>query len=399
MKKGIIMFSVFAAAIVLAIFAVTFVGMDFQKEIRLEVGETEEIYVLHFTLRDMLDVRLKHNGKFFDKFDDDLRRCANARDALFGINEGFADIIERLEDMEREENSSAIEFVGGKEEPFIYKEGQSGVKLSSDIYLKLAAALDSGENIKDAFDLTSPMSIYDMKRLTQKRISFSTNYAASSDARKSNIAIAAGKLNGKEVAKGEKLSFNETVGARSEENGYRKAKTMLFGKYVEDFGGGVCQVSTTLYNAWVRSGFDVGYYKAHSMAVGYVELSTDAMVSEYNDLILVNNSENTVYVSAFCDNDRIVIELYGIKEEYEYDIESEYIGSVPVEEEIIGDIEEDGEYTLVVEKEGSEGVESQSYIIKKKGDTVVEKKLLRKDKYGGERRILKRVLKVKEDVL
>ena len=64
MKKGIIMFSVFAAAIVLAIFAVTFVGMDFQKEIRLEVGETEEIYVLHFTLRDMLDVRLKHNGKF-----------------------------------------------------------------------------------------------------------------------------------------------------------------------------------------------------------------------------------------------------------------------------------------------------------------------------------------------
>ena len=112
MKKGIIMFSVFAAAIVLAIFAVTFVGMDFQKEIRLEVGETEEIYVLHFTLRDMLDVRLKHNGKFFDKFDDDLRRCADARDALFGINEGFADIIERLEDMEREENSSAIEFVG-----------------------------------------------------------------------------------------------------------------------------------------------------------------------------------------------------------------------------------------------------------------------------------------------
>ena len=135
------------------------------------------------------------------------------------------------------------------------------------------------------------------------------------------------------------------------------------------------------------------------MAVGYVELSTDAMVSEYNDMILVNNSENTVYVSAFCDNDRIVIELYGIKEEYEYDIESEYIGSVPVEEEIIGDIEEDGEYTLVVEKEGSEGVESQSYIIKKKGDTVVEKKLLRKDKYGGERRILKRVLKGKEDVL
>lgn len=398
MKKGIITVSVLITAVALVALAVTFVGMDFRREIRLELSDTEEVYTLHFTLKDTLGVSLKNKGSFLNKFDKEVKRGKDERDVLMEINEGFIDIIERLESMEREEIAGAIEFFGGKNDPFDYKEGESGYRLSGDIYRRLIISLDSGESVKNVFDETAPISIEDMKKLTLKRITFSTDFSTSSDARKHNIKLATEKLNGRIVEQGDKFSFNETVGSRNEENGYKKAKTMLSGRYIEDFGGGVCQVSTTLYNAWVRSGLDVGYYKAHSMAVSYVALSSDAMVSEYNDLILVNNSENTIYVSAFCENNKIFIELYGVEQEYQYEIESEYIGGIPIEEEIVGDIDIEGEYLLVVENEGSEGFESQSHLVKKKDGNVIDKILLRKDKYGGERRIVRRVPKVSKKI-
>lgn len=87
--------------------------------------------------------------------------------------------------------------------------------------------------------------------------SFSTNYKDSPEERKFNIRLALKSLDGKSVMPGEEFSFNKVVGLRTEERGYKKALVIFKGRYTEGVGGGVCQVSSTLYNAWLLGGLDV----------------------------------------------------------------------------------------------------------------------------------------------
>ena len=87
--------------------------------------------------------------------------------------------------------------------------------------------------------------------------SYTTHYAESNAGRAHNVALAASRLNGRAIAPGEVLSFNACAGARTEGNGYRAAPVILEGKFVSGVGGGVCQVSTTLYNAALLAGLSV----------------------------------------------------------------------------------------------------------------------------------------------
>lgn len=97
-----------------------------------------------------------------------------------------------------------------------------------------------------------------------------------------NIALAAEKINGCILADGEEFSFNGRVGARTESNGFLSAPIILEGDFVEGVGGGVCQASTTVYNAALLAGMEITEQHPHSLRVGYVEPSFDAMVSGKN---------------------------------------------------------------------------------------------------------------------
>ena len=192
------------------------------------------------------------------------------------------------------------------------------------------------------------------------------------------------------IKAGEKLSFNTIVGARTEERGYANAKVILWGEYVDGVGGGVCQVSTTLYNAWIRAGLGTEQVVNHSLPSSYCELSQDATVSEYTDMILVNDSGYDVVVNGKVTDKTVTFRIYGAPTEYTYKIESTLLEVLPpTAPEVVysatlegmGEIREDGEGQYVVLRQEKNGFRSQAVRKKYKGDVEVESKLLRVDTY------------------
>lgn len=207
--------------------------------------------------------------------------------------------------------------------------------------------------------------------------SFSTNYKDSPEERKFNIRLALKSLDGKSIMPGEEFSFNKVVGLRTEERGYKKALVIFKGRYTEGVGGGVCQVSSTLYNAWLLGGLDVVSVTAHSLPSSYVELSRDATVSEYIDLILRNPTDAEIFIATNYDEEKITINLFGKKRDCEYKLQSETIKVIPYEEEII-ELDEVGENEFFI---GKDGYISRLILSIEKGGRTLSKREIRRDYY------------------
>lgn len=176
------------------------------------------------------------------------------------------------------------------------------------------------------------IQISDLAALSQRRSKFSTSYSTSHENRKHNISLASNRLDGITVKAGSELSFNAIVGARTYENGFLDSKIIFKGEFVEGVGGGVCQVSTTLYNAWLKAGLAVVKRKSHSLTVSYVSPSFDAMVSQYNDLILKNDSPHDVFISSKTDGNNITISVFGQKTTRTVVLKSKIIKVIPCNE-------------------------------------------------------------------
>ena len=140
---------------------------------------------------------------------------------------------------------------------------------------------------------------------------YSTSYASSSAARKHNIELAASAVNGAVIGAGEEFSFNVTVGVRSKRRGYLPAPVIVSGKYTTGVGGGVCQVSTTLYNAVLLWGIGVANVSRHSIPVSYVPRSMDAMVSGATDFRFKNNTPYPVRIEMNANGSSLTAALYG----------------------------------------------------------------------------------------
>jgi vancomycin resistance protein YoaR len=165
----------------------------------------------------------------------------------------------------------------------------------------------------------------ELKKRCMERARFSTYFSSSSANRKHNIKTATHRLNGLKIAPNEVLSFNDAVGPRTAENGFLQSKIISGGAFITGTGGGVCQVSTTLFNAWVRAGLEVINAKNHSLKVSYVPPSMDAMVSSRTDLILKNNSPYDVYIKAYTQNDSVNVIIYGYEMKQRIELKSQII--------------------------------------------------------------------------
>lgn len=134
--------------------------------------------------------------------------------------------------------------------------------------------------------------------------------------RRNNIARAAEGMNGRIFYPGETISALDLYGAVTIENGYAEAPGYNQGRVEMVVGGGVCQVTTTLYNAVLRAELDVSYRKNHSMMVNYVYPGMDAMVApqDNSDFKFVNSSNHPIYIEAYVVDDRICINIWGIEE-------------------------------------------------------------------------------------
>lgn len=140
----------------------------------------------------------------------------------------------------------------------------------------------------------------------------STDYSSSSANRAQNIQNGTSKLNGIVLFPGEEFSVCDAMVPFSEENGYALGASYANGTVVESFGGGICQVSTTLYLALLRAEVEVTERKNHSMIVKYVKPSMDAAIAEGSkDLIFKNNLEYPIYIEGYTDGGQVGFVVYG----------------------------------------------------------------------------------------
>lgn len=142
--------------------------------------------------------------------------------------------------------------------------------------------------------------------------SYTTNFASSSAGRAKNVRNGASKINGTILYPGDEFSVYETVSPFTNENGYELAGSYSNGTVVETFGGGICQVSTTLYNAVIRAELKVTTRHNHSLIVNYVKPSEDAAIAGTSkDMRFVNNTKSPIYIEGVCNGGNITFSIYG----------------------------------------------------------------------------------------
>lgn len=143
--------------------------------------------------------------------------------------------------------------------------------------------------------------------------SFTTAYTSSGSSRSANVENGCKLIDGITLYPGEEFSTYETVSPFSEANGYYMAGSYVNGKVVDSLGGGICQVSTTLYNAVLRAELEVTERHNHSMIVSYVDPSADAAIAESSgkDFRFVNNLDYPIYIEGYTKGKKITFNIYG----------------------------------------------------------------------------------------
>ena len=189
---------------------------------------------------------------------------------------------------------------------FDYKEGSTGRAIDAeDTINKLLAQMDAfeGGNIDIVAKVDDTHPKYTIEQLKQCKTllgTYSTDFKKSSSARKTNVKNAASFINGVVVYPGEEFSTLKLITPFNAKNGYQKAGSYSGGKVVDTYGGGVFQVSTSLYNAVMRAELEISERSCHSMCIDYVPVSYDAAVSESSgkDFKFVNNTNAPIYIES-----------------------------------------------------------------------------------------------------
>jgi vancomycin resistance protein YoaR len=154
-----------------------------------------------------------------------------------------------------------------------------------------------------------------LKKISQVVAEFSTKFSARNRPRANNIKIASSKIDGLVLAPGERFSFNGTVGRRTIESGFKEAGVYVNGKHDVGVGGGICQVSTTLYNAALFSNLKVVKRTNHSLPVPYVPLGRDATVNwGAQDLVFENNFDIPIAISSTYTPGKLTFRILGQKQ-------------------------------------------------------------------------------------
>lgn len=316
-----------------------------------------------------------------------LPKCA----AMEYVLPDFGKIFKHFTYVEREKTDAVICF---DKSGFSYVQGNDGVAIDVDALLnKALRSCGKINRVTLPLKIDKAQTVSDLKQNAVLKGKFTTSFTNSGENRVHNIRQAANSLNGVTVGVGETFSFNKAVGERSEQNGYKTSKIIQDGNYTDGIGGGVCQVSTTLYNALLLAGFIPQAYQ-HSLISSYVKAGFDAMVS-YGaaDLTFTNNTEHPVYIAAAVENKNITFRIYGEPNVYEIKRESvevrdpfetiSIVDSVKYPELVYDD-------EIKVITNGSDGVKSQSYLNYYQNGKLVLRKLIRQNSYKKVNKVIAR---------
>jgi len=179
----------------------------------------------------------------------------------------------------------------------IYRSLESGTL--DDVVISVASARP---------DITTEM----VKDITFRLGEFETAFNPENESRSHNIKTACEKINQKLLLPGQVFSMDKMLGERTEENGYRTAKVIVGNELVDGLGGGICQVTSTVYNAVLLSGLEVVERRNHSIPLSYIEMGRDATISHgYIDFRFKNNSGYAIFLETEAADGRVYVSIWG----------------------------------------------------------------------------------------
>lgn len=265
-----------------------------------------------------------HTGFTYDR---------SAIDRLVGIIGDSLDV---------EAKDAAVSAFDLESRTFTFSEAQAGYRVDRErLAAEILAALDEGAYdrvIEPQGETIEPaVSRAQLEGLFGRVSSFSTKTSKDRD-RNTNISLSADALNGKVVLPGETLSFNECTGQRTGAKGYREAGAIAGGVLVDDTGGGVCQTSSTLFNAVVRADLTIVKRSAHSWPSSYVNKGEDATVNWPSlDFVFKNDGKFPVFVVAWYEDQTVTVEIYGqmLPDGMTIDLESTVTKTIKPDDEIL----------------------------------------------------------------
>jgi vancomycin resistance protein YoaR len=319
----------------------------------------------------------------------------------------FKDISEKMDtvisEVEKEPINSKVTFDPENEPKFTYSKAQEGIKvdkigLLNDIERQFKQNHKNMQVSLSTITIDPNIDEEQAKENTKLISTFSTSLYNSKLGRLQNVAIALNRFNGLVVKPDEEISFNSITGPQTLNGGYKKSIIIFNGKFVEGVGGGLCQASTTLYNALVLADLEIMEVSKHTLPVGYIELALDAMVSEnWSDLKFKNTSKNDVYFAAYVKDERAYVQIFGktLEEGIQLKRRSEFIRTIPHPGDKIV-LDEYDEFTNEVKYKGeryrlkypSEGYEAKAYLQYYKEGELVKEQLIRHEEYEAQEGII-----------
>ena len=207
--------------------------------------------------------------------------------------------------------------IGSDGYPYV-EGGTDGITLKEEESTQaVTSAIENWTGGEISVDLAVDVSRPDVSRDTLSLVKdvlgqATTDYSASSAARAINVQNGCALINGTLLWPGDEFSVTRAVTPFSAENGYEPAPTYEENRTVDSYGGGICQVSTTLYNAALKAEMDITARSNHTMMVGYVEPSKDAAIAEGSmDMCFVNNTDAPIYIEGYCSGGQITFVIFG----------------------------------------------------------------------------------------
>ncbi len=301
-------------------------------EITLTVGEDKNLTIFGSDLGitwENTDVvneayALGHQGNIIQRYKalKDLEKSNHVFEIEYGFDdEALAAIIDRCSSsFDQEKVNYSLKKT---DEGFVVTDGQTGYVVDKEASASVIKSFIQNELTPENATITlsvkedKPLgSAEDLAKVKDILGTFTTSYKTSGAARSANVANGCSLINGTTVYPGEEFSVLDTITPFTEANGYFPAGSYLNGLVVESVGGGICQVSTTLYNAVLLAELEVTERHNHSMIVTYVEPSADAAIAESGgkNFKFVNNTEYPIYIEGSTTSDKhITFTIYGVE--------------------------------------------------------------------------------------
>lgn len=232
---------------------------------------------------------------------------------------------------DKKAKNGSIDSFDASKNQFVFAGEENGLaidqeKLAADILQALKDKKFDAAITASANTVAPEISAAAAKEKYKTISTVTTNTTANSN-RNTNVRLAAEAINGSVVKPGQEFSFNKTVGQRTEAKGYKGAAAYNNGEVVQEIGGGVCQVSTTLYNAVYRAGLQISVRRSHTFEPSYITPGQDATVSwDQPDFCFVNNSSTAIGIKASYANQKVTVSVYGIpilEDGVKWDLKSE----------------------------------------------------------------------------